>query len=92
MIGTHSRAEYRVIMTAVSAVCALGAVSAVIPAVEHAVTLGLVALGLLGLLVVGLRLLARWLRERRENREDEITAAAWRAAHQPVAAPIAGAE
>ena len=61
--------------------------SAIVPAVEYAVTVGLVALVLLGLLVAGLRLLARWLRERREDREDEITAAAWRAAHARTAVP-----
>ena len=85
MNGPHSRTEYRLIMTVISAVCALGAVSAVVPAVEHTVTVGLVVLGLVGLLVAGLRLLARWLRECREDREDEITAAAWRAAHQRAA-------
>lgn len=87
MIGSHSHAEYRLIMTGLSAVCAFGAVSSVVPAVEHAVTVGLVVLVLLGLLVAGLRLLARWVRERREDREDKITAAAWRAAHQSAGVP-----
>lgn len=80
-------ADYRLIMCGISVVCLLGAVSAIVPAIEYAVTVGLVALGLLGLLVAGLRLLARWLRERREDREDEITAAAWRAAHARTAVP-----
>jgi len=87
MIGSHSRAEYRLIMTGLSAVCAVGALSSIVPAVEHAITVGLVVLGLLGLLVAGLRLLARWVRERREDREDKITAAAWRAAHHPAGVP-----
>ncbi|WP_300014961.1 hypothetical protein [Pseudonocardia sp.] len=80
-------ADYRLIMRGISVVCVLGAVSAIVPAAEFAVTVGLVALGLIGLLVAGLRLLARWLRERREDREDEITAATWRAAHAPTAVP-----
>lgn len=75
-------ADYRLIMSGISLVGLLGAVSAVVPAVEFAVTAGLGVLGLLGLLVAGGRLLARWLRERREDRADEITAAAWRAAYQ----------
>lgn len=80
-------ADYRLIMRGISVVCLLGAVSAIVPAVEYAVTVGLVALGLLGVLGAGVRLLARWLRERREDREDEITAAAWRAAHARTAVP-----
>lgn len=87
MIGSHSRAEYRAIMTGLSAVCAVGALSSIVPAVEDPITVGLVVLGLLGLLVAGLRRLARWLRERREDREDKITAAAWRAAHHPAGVP-----
>lgn len=77
--------DYRLIMGGIWAVCLLGAVSALVPAVEHAVTVGLVALALLALLTSGLRLLARWLRERREDRDDAITTAAWRATHTPTA-------
>lgn len=80
-------ADYRLIMRGIAVVCLLGAVSAIVPAVEYAVTVGLVALVLLGILGAGLRLLARCLRERREDREDEITAAAWRAAHARTAVP-----
>lgn len=81
----HRSSEYRLIMTVVGIVCGLGALSSVVPVVEYAVNLALIAAGVLALLVATMRRVARAVRERREDREDENTAAAWRAAHRPVA-------
>jgi ABC-type transport system involved in cytochrome bd biosynthesis fused ATPase/permease subunit len=81
---THQTCEARLITTLIVVVCALGCAAAVVPAVEHAVTLGLLVLGLLALVTVAGRFSCRWLRERREDRADALTAAAaWRAEHAP---------
>lgn len=70
------------LITAVLAVpCALACAGSVIPAVNDAVTVVLIVSAVLLVLGVLLRRVARWVRERREDRADEITAAAWRAAH-----------
>lgn len=80
----HRDHQVRVITIVITLVCGIGSISAVVPAVEHAINLGLLCLG--GLLALGVlaRTGARRLRERREDREDAITAAAWRATHRPV--------
>jgi len=81
VFATRRDREVRTITAVIGAVCLLASVAAVIPAVEHALNTGLIALGALLALVLALRLGLRWLRERREDRADEITAAAWRATH-----------
>lgn len=68
--------DYHLCMALIGAVCTLGLASALVPAVEHAVSLGLVALAGLVLLGQAVRLLARWVRERREDRADLAYAAA----------------
>lgn len=82
-IGARRAREARLITTVLAAVCALGFLAAVIPDVEAALTVGLLALA--GLVLVGLavRYTARWMRERREDRADVLTAARWRAVHAP---------
>ncbi|GAA3218419.1 hypothetical protein GCM10017691_01210 [Pseudonocardia petroleophila] len=76
---THQTYEARLITALIAVVCAIGCAAAIVPAVEHAVTLGLLTLGLLVVLAVAVRLGVRWLRERREDRADALTAATWRA-------------
>lgn len=81
---THNRTrEARRLTTAAALLCGLGALSALVPAVEHALTL--VTIGALALLVllIGARFAIRRLRERREDHADALTAARWRAVHAP---------
>lgn len=70
-MGQHSASEYRLTMGVLSAVCVIGAASAVFPLVEHAAGVGFgVLFGLLvlaGLVYVGRELL-RDLRFRAEMR------------------------
>jgi hypothetical protein len=77
--------EYRAFMAATVLACGLAVVGSVIPAVEHAVNLGLLGLGALAALVTVVRLLVRFVRERIEDAADARTAAEWRAAHQHIA-------
>ena len=79
--------EYRVVMTVIVGACTLAALGSVIPAVEYAANLGTAGLGILALLVAGLRLLVRFVRERLEDAADARIAAAWRAAHHAGHAP-----
>ncbi len=82
-IGARRAREARLITTVLAAVCALGFLAAVIPGGEAALTAGLLVIA--GLVVIGLavRYLARWVRERGEDRADALTAARWRALHAP---------
>ena len=73
--------EYRAAMTVIVGACTLAAVGSVIPAVEYAANAGMAGLGFLAALVIVLRLLVRFVRERLEDRADARTAAAWQAAH-----------
>lgn len=82
-IGARRAAEARLITTVLAAVCTLGFLAAVIPGVEAALTGGLLALAGLVLAGVAVRYLARWVRERGEDRADALTAARWRAVHAP---------
>jgi len=86
---THQTYEARLITALIAIVCAIGCTAAVVPAVEHTVTLALLILGGLALVAVAGRLGCRWLRERREDRADALTAAAWRAQHAPHLAGVA---
>ena len=74
--------EYRVAMTVILGACGLAALGSVIPAVEYATNLGMTGLiGVAGLVIV-LRLLVRFVRERLEDAADRRTAVAWQAAHR----------
>ena len=73
--------EVRTITAVISTVSVIGFASAVVPGVEDAINLALIVLGVLVAVIVAVRFGLRRLRERREDRADEITAAAWRAAH-----------
>jgi hypothetical protein len=77
--------EYRAAMTLIVGACTLAALGSVLPVVEQATNVGMAGLGILALLVVVLRLLVRFVRERLEDRADARTAAAWRAGHQRTA-------
>jgi protein-S-isoprenylcysteine O-methyltransferase Ste14 len=79
----HRRHEARAITAVLTLVVGVGFAAAVVPAVEHTITTGLLALGVLVTLVAAVRLLARWVRHRREDRADALAAAAWRARHAP---------
>jgi predicted exporter len=82
-IGAHRAREARTITTALALVCGAGLAAAVVPGVETAVNVGLLALVGLVALALGVRYLARWVRERREDHADALTAARWRAVHAP---------
>lgn len=76
----HGSAELTAINVVLLVVAVLGVASAVWPAVETAV--GAALLGVLFVVVVAAvtRIGCRWVRERREDRADEIEARAVRAA------------
>lgn len=78
-IAAHRQRQANLISIAAALVCALCSATALIPGVELAVTLALGAAAALALVLLGVRLVRRWLRERREDRDDALTAAAWRA-------------
>ena len=73
-------------------VAGLGCAGALLPAVEHAITVALLAAAGLAVLIAALRVGARVARERREDRADALAGAAWRAAHIPHLSTVAGAE
>ena len=68
-------------MGATVLLAALAVLGSVIPAVDHVVNLGMLGLVALAALVVGVRLLVRFVRERIEDAADARTAAVWRATH-----------
>jgi uncharacterized membrane protein YoaK (UPF0700 family) len=82
-IGARRAREARLITTVLAAVCALGFLAAVIPGVEAALTVGLLALAGVAVVALAVRYLARWVRERREDRADALTAARWQAIYAP---------
>jgi hypothetical protein len=72
------------VITAVLAVpCGLACAGSVIPGLDVAVTTVLLVLAALVLLGAASRWAARWVRERREDAADALTAARWRAVHAP---------
>jgi ABC-type transport system involved in cytochrome bd biosynthesis fused ATPase/permease subunit len=75
--------EARVITAILALICAVGFISALVPAVEHAITAGLLAAGGVVVLALAARVAARWVRHRQEDRADALAAAAWRAQHAP---------
>jgi hypothetical protein len=81
--ATTRAAEVRRFTVLAALVCGLGALGALVPAVEHAANLAVGAAVGLALAVLALRRLARRTRERREDRADALTAARWRAQYAP---------
>ena len=75
--------EANTITAVLAAPCGLACAGTVIPGLDEAVTLVLLASAALALAVVGLRCTTRWVRERAEDRADAHTAAAWRAEQAP---------
>ena len=75
--------EANTITVVLAAPCGLACAGTVIPGLDQAVTLVLLALAVLVLAVVGVRHMTRWVRERAEDLADAHTAAAWRAEHAP---------
>jgi hypothetical protein len=73
--------EYRAAMTLIVGACTLAALGSVLPVVEQATNLGMAGLGILAVLVIALRVVVRFVRERLEDAADARAAAAWRAAH-----------
>ena len=64
-IGEHRAREARLITTALALICAVGFTAAVVPAVEHAVTLAVLGALALAVLVGLVRVAAPRLREHR---------------------------
>ena len=63
--------------------CGLACAGSVVPGLDDVVTAVVLGLAALALLALAARWVARWVRERREDRADAITAARWRAEHAP---------
>jgi hypothetical protein len=80
--GTRRMREANTFTLVLAVPCVLAVLGSVVPGVDDLVTRVLVVLVVLvGVLGVTARYIRRWVRERREDRADAITAAAWRAAH-----------
>ena len=75
--------EANTITAVLAAPCGLACAGTVIPGLDDAVTLVLLASAALALAVVALRCTTRWVRELVEDRADAHTAAVWRAEHAP---------
>ena len=73
-------------------VAGLGCAGALLPAVEHAIAVALLAAAGLAVLIAALRVGARVLRERREDRADALAGAAWWAEHMPHLSTVVGVE
>ena len=71
-------------VTAVLALpCGLACAGSIVPGLDDIVTTIVVGLAALALLALVTRRVARWLRERREDVADTLTATHWRAAYAP---------
>jgi hypothetical protein len=73
-------------------VAGLGCAGALLPFVEYAVTLAVLAAAGLAVLIAALRTGIRVVRERREDRADALAGATWRAEHMPHLSTVAGIE
>lgn len=89
-INRNRRHSANLFTLALALVFGLGLASTLVPAVGHTVTAGLLVLAVAALAAWTVRRLARVLRWRREDREDALTAAAWRAAHPCPARDLQG--
>jgi hypothetical protein len=72
-------------MTVIVGSCSLAALGSVIPVVAYAADVGMAGLVAVAVLLLVLRWLVRFVRERLEDAADARTAAAWRAAHRRAA-------
>jgi hypothetical protein len=79
----HRRSEARLITTVLAVLGGIGFTAAVVPAIEHAITTGLLVTAAVLVLVLVVRVVARRLRHRREDHADALAAARWRAIHAP---------
>lgn len=77
----HRNHEVRVLTGVIAVICATACATSVVPRLEDLINRALIVGAALVVLAVLVRLGARWVRERREDREDELAAAIWRAEH-----------
>lgn len=75
---------------ALTAVFGLGFASTLVPAIEHTIIVVLLVTAALAVAALVVRRVARVLRWRREDRQDALAAAAWRAAHPRPARDLQG--
>jgi adenylate kinase len=80
-ISTGRDREAALITTVLAIPCAFACAGSVIPGLDDAITVALLVIGALIVLVGATRLVARRVRERREDRADALTAAIWRHQH-----------
>ncbi|SHL03522.1 hypothetical protein SAMN05443637_116160 [Pseudonocardia thermophila] len=89
--GPTDSPDYPPLLAALLVVCVLGLAGALWPALDRAASLvGAGTLALTVIVALG-RLLARWVRERREDRADLAAGARWRATHTATARPVSTA-
>jgi hypothetical protein len=81
--GTGRNREATLITAVLALPCGLACAGSVLPGLDDLVTTILVGLAAVAVLALAARWGARWLRERREDRADALTAARWRAVHAP---------
>jgi len=77
----HRTHEVRLLTGVIAVICATACATSVLPGLEDLITRALILGAVIVALGVLARLTLRWLRERREDREDALTAAIWRAEH-----------
>lgn len=77
----HRNHEVRVLTGVIAVICATACATSIVPGLEDLINSALIVGATLVVLAVLARHGARWLRERREDREDDLTAAIWRAEH-----------
>ena len=82
-LDDHRRRNDQTATLAALLVAGLGCAGALLPVVEHAITLALLASAGLAVLAVALRTVIRMARERREDAADLLAGAVWRAEHMP---------
>jgi ABC-type transport system involved in cytochrome bd biosynthesis fused ATPase/permease subunit len=90
-ITDHRNHEVRVLTGVIAVICAIACATSVVPGLEDLINRALIVVAALGVLAVLVRLGARWVRERREDREDELAAAIWRAEHAASHVALPGA-
>lgn len=79
--GQHRTRETNLLTVVLALPCAAAVAGSMVPGLDDLLTRALLALVVAGVLGVTARYGLRWFRERREDRADLVTAAAWRAAH-----------
>ena len=91
-LDDHRRRHDQAAILVAVLVAGLGCAGALLPAVEHAITVALLTAAGLAVLTAAVRVGARVVRERREDRADALAGAVWRAEHIPHLSTVAGAE